>query len=157
METFDSDKLVKYEIDDQKLYVGFPTFQAAEEYAAQNLGELVEVAFTDGNDNPRVTNEVGLVNRKLHFNVQAGPEYRFIHSSDPDFKDYADHLQEIQSDLREKSPEEIYITDAEPQMTEDPIIVLKNDQFESITSRERSKYLKHANVYEIGVLRDSNH
>jgi hypothetical protein len=34
---------------------------------------------------------------------------------------------------------------------EDPIIVIKNDHFESVTSRERSKYLKHARVYEIGV------
>ena len=31
------------------------------------------------------------------------------------------------------------------------INVLKNNEFESVTSRERSKYLKQANVYEIGV------
>ncbi|WP_226064875.1 hypothetical protein [Kaistella polysaccharea] len=152
METIDREKLVKYEMDEKVVMVGFDTFEDAQNYAAQNLGEVVEVAFKDGNDNPQITNEVGLVTRKLHFNVQAGPEYKFLHSSDPEFKDYAHHLQEVDSDLKDESPEEKYITNAEVEIGEDPIIVLKNGEFESITSRERSKYLKQANVYEIGVV-----
>lgn len=131
--------------------VGFPTFEAAENYAAQNLGDLVEVGFKDGNDNPQITNEASLVSRKMHFFVEAGPEYKFIHSADPQFREYADHLQERKADLDDDSPEEKYISNAEIEIAEDPIIVLKNNEFESITSRERSKYLKQANVYEIGV------
>ena len=151
MKTFNLENLVKYEMDDKQILVGFPNFAEAENYAAQNLGDLVEVGFKDGNDNPLITNEASLISRKTHFSVEAGPEYRFIHSSDPTFKEYADQLQELDSDLKDESPEEKYVANAEIEIGEDPIIVLKNDEFESITSRERSKYLKQANVYEIGV------
>ena len=152
METYNSEKLVKYQLENQEIVVGFASYVDAERYAAQNLGNLIEVGFKDGNDNPMITNEVSLVARKMHFFVEAGSEYRFIHSSDPAFRDYADHLQERKSDLLEESPEEKYVANAEIEITEDPIIVLKNNEFESVTSRERSKYLKQANVYEIGVL-----
>lgn len=151
METYNSDKLVKYQMEDQEITVGFESFAAAETYAAQNLGDLVEVGFKDGNDNPLLTNEAALVSRKLHYFVEAGPEYKFIHSADPQFRDFADQLQERKSELDEESPEEKYFANAEIEISEDPIIVLKNNEFESVTSRERSKYLKQANVYEIGV------
>lgn len=151
METYNSDKLVKYQMEDQEITVGFESFAAAETYAAQNLGDLVEVGFKDGNDNPLLTNEAALVSRKLHYFVEAGPEYKFIHSADPEFRDFADQLQERKSELDEESPQEKYFANAEIEISEDPIIVLKNNEFESVTSRERSKYLKQANVYEIGV------
>lgn len=151
METYNLDKLVKYQMNNQEITVGFENFQAAETFAAQNLGDLVEVAFKDGNDNPQLTNEAALVSRKLHYFVEAGPEYKFIHSADPEFRDFADRLQERKSELDAESPEEKYIANAEVEIAEDPIIVLKNNEFESVTSRERSKYLKQANVYEIGV------
>lgn len=151
METYNSEKLVKYQMSDQEVIVGFGTFEDAENYASQNNGNLVEVGFRDGNDNPELTQDAGLVAKKLHFFVEAGSEYRFLHSADPEFKDFADHLQKRKSELDDESPEEKYISNAEPQIAEDPIIVLKNNEFESITSRERSKYLKHAKVYEIGV------
>ena len=153
METFNEEKLVKYQMDEKEIVVGFATYQDAENYAAQNLGDLVEVGFKDGNDNPQLTNEASLISQKLHYFVEAGPEYRFIHSADPAFRDYADQLQERKADLDDDSPEEKYIANAEIEISEDPIIVLKNNEFESITSRERSKYLKQANVYEIGVSR----
>ena len=155
MEPFDNDKLKKYETENQILMVGFPNIDTAETYAAQNLGTLVEVAFKDGNDNPQINNEAGLISTRKHFYVEAGPEYRFIHSADPDFRDYADQLQEMKSDLSGESPEEKYFSNAEIEISEDPIIVLKNNEFESVTSRERSKYLKQANVYEIAVALDT--
>ncbi len=151
METYNSEKLVKYEMDNQEIVVGFATYSDADNYAAQNSGTLVEVAFKDGNDNPQLTTEAGLISRKMHFFVEAGSEYKFIHSSEPEFRDFADQLQERKSDLEDDSPEEKYIANAEIEISEDPIIVLKNNQFESVTSRERSKYLKQAMVYEIGV------
>ena len=151
METYNSEKLVNYEMDNQEIVVGFATYSDADNYAAQNSGTLVEVAFKDGNDNPQLTTEAGLISRKMHFFVEAGSEYKFIHSSEPEFRDFADQLQERKSDLEDDSPEEKYIANAEIEISEDPIIVLKNNQFESVTSRERSKYLKQAMVYEIGV------
>lgn len=145
------EQLNTYQFEGKKLVVGFGRFEEAQAYADAHAGKLVEVGFLDGNDNPTLTNEAGLIDKKLHYFVEAGPEYKFIHSSDPGFRDYADELQKIKSKIREDSPEEKYFSNAEIEIAEDPIIVLKNDQFESVTSRERSKYLKQANVYEIGV------
>lgn len=152
METKDNErKLNRYDLEDQILYTGFSDFDDAENYAQTENGELVEVAFKDGNDNPQVSDEAGLLEKKLHYAVKAGPEYKFIHSSDEAFKQYADELQKIKAKLEESPPDERYLANFELENAEDPIIVLKNDRFESVTSRERSKYLKHANVYEIGV------
>lgn len=151
METYNSEKLLKYKMSDQELTVGFAKFEDAENYVKEKGGKLVEVAFKDGNDNPQITNEAGLIEKKLHYFVEAGSEYQFIHSSDPGFRKYADDLQKIKSNVDKLSPEEKYISNAEIEIAEDPIIVIKNNQFQSVTSRERSKYLKQANVYEIGV------
>lgn len=149
-----NEKLSKYTLDDKVIYTGFATFDDAQNFANSRGGEIVEVGFKDGNDNPQITNEAGLQDKKLHYLVDAGPEYQFIHSADAGFRDYADQLQQVKSDLDKNSPEEKYISNAEIEIAEDPIIVLKNGEFESVTSRERSKYLKQANVYEIGVSTD---
>ncbi|WP_234111319.1 MULTISPECIES: hypothetical protein [Chryseobacterium] len=145
------EKLIKYTLDNQVIYTGFASYQDAEIFANSKNGKIVEVGFKDGNDNPQITDEAGLLEKKLHFFVEAGPEYRFIHSTDAGFRDYADELMKIKSKLVGYSPEEKYISNAEIEISEDPIIVIKNGAFESVTSRERSKYLKHAKVYEIGV------
>jgi len=144
-------KLNRYEFEDQIVYTGFSNFKDAEAQSQNEGGTLVEVAFKDGNDNPQVTDEAGLIEKRLHYFVDAGPEYKFIHSTDPGFRQYADELQKIKAKLRQDAPDERYITNFEIENAEDPIIVLKNDGFESVTSRERSKYLKNAHVYEIGV------
>ncbi|MDH6252624.1 deferrochelatase/peroxidase EfeB [Chryseobacterium sp. H1D6B] len=144
-------KLNRYVLNDQIVCTGFLSFKDAEECAQEKGGILVEVSFKDGNDNPQITDEAGLIEKKLHFYVYAGDEYKFIHSSDPGFRKYADELQKIKASNDKDSPEEKYISNAEIEISEDPIIVLKNDHFQSVTSRERSKYLKHAKVYEIGI------
>ncbi|MDR6406571.1 MULTISPECIES: hypothetical protein [Chryseobacterium] len=144
-------KLNRYVLGDQIIYTGFSSFKDAEECANKKGGDLVEVSFKDGNDNPDITDEAGLIEKQLHFFVDAGDEYKFIHSSDPGFRKYADELQKIKAKLMQSPPDERYLTNFEIENTEDPIIVIKNDHFESVTSRERSKYLKHAKVYEIGV------
>lgn len=152
METNDNrDKLNRYEFDDQILYTGFENYQDAENYLSEYKGKLVEVAFKDGNDNPVLSTAAGLIEKKLHYFVDAGPEYKFIHSTDPSFKEYADELQKMKADFQKLALDERYIMNFEAENTEDPIIVLKNNQLESVTSRERSKYLKHATVYELGV------
>ena len=145
------EKLKKYTLDEKVLYTGFANYQDAVDYASRKGGEVVEVAFKDGNDNPQISSEGGLIEKKLHYYVYAGPEYRFLHSSDEEFRDFAGNLQEAHSDVKSESPEEKYLANGEVEIQEDPIIVLKNGQFESVTSRERSKYLKQANVYEIAV------
>ncbi|MCW3162408.1 hypothetical protein [Chryseobacterium oryctis] len=144
-------KLNRYELNNQIVYTGFSGFKDAEDCAKAKGGTLVEVGFKDGNDNPQITNEAGLLEKKLHYFVDAGNEYKFIHSSDPGFRQYADELQKIKANQDKASFEERYFANFEIENVEDPIIVIKNDHFESVTSRERSKYLKHAKVYEIGV------
>ena len=144
-------KLNRYVLDSQVVYTGFSSIKDAEECANKKGGELVEVGFKDGNDNPDITSEAGLIEKKLHYFVDAGEEYKFIHSSDPGFRKYADELQKIKAKQMQSPPDERYLTNFEIENTEDPIVVIKNDHFESVTSRERSKYLKHAKVYEIGV------
>jgi hypothetical protein len=144
-------KLNRYELEDQIIYTGFSSYEDAEDHAQKKGGKLVEVAFRDGNDNPAITSEAGLLDKKLHYFVDAGEEYKFIHSSDPAFREYADELQKIKAKLREDAPDERYIANFEIENAEDPIVVIKNGHFESVTSRERSKYLKNARVYEIAV------
>ena len=152
METKENNKkLNRYDLEDQTVFTGFANFAEAENYVQNEGGKLIEVAFKDGNDNPQITDEAGLVEKKIHYYVYAGDEYKFIHSSDPGFKQYADELQKIKAKLTQSPPDERYLANFEVENAEDPIVVLKNDQFESVTSRERSKYLKHANVYEIGI------
>ncbi|AZA73253.1 MULTISPECIES: hypothetical protein [Chryseobacterium] len=152
METKENNKkLNRYDLEDQTVFTGFANFAEAENYVQNEGGKLIEVAFKDGNDNPQITDEAGLVEKKIHYYVYAGDEYKFIHSSDPGFKQYADELQKIKAKLTQSPPDERYLANFEIENAEDPIVVLKNDQFESVTSRERSKYLKHANVYEIGI------
>ncbi|MPS64931.1 MAG: hypothetical protein DI622_10625 [Chryseobacterium sp.] len=144
-------KLNRYVLDDQIVYTGFSSYDDAEQCAQKKGGTLVEVGFKDGNDNPDICNEAHLIEKKLHYYVDAGDEYKFIHSSDPGFRKYADELQKIKAKLLQSPPDERYLANFEIENTEDPIVVLKNNHFESVTSRERSKYLKHARVYEIGV------
>ncbi|MCS4305563.1 MULTISPECIES: hypothetical protein [Chryseobacterium] len=144
-------KLNRYVLNDRIVYTGFSSFNDAQECASKKGGILVEVGFKDGNDNPEITDEAGLIEKKIHYYVYAGDEYKFIHSSDPGFRKYADELQKIKAKNDKTSPDERYFANFEIENIEDPIIVIKNDQFQSVTSRERSKYLKHARVYELGV------
>lgn len=152
METQETNrKLNRYELSDQIIYTGFADFTDAEDYSKANNGRLIEVVFNDGNDNPRISNDAKLLEKKLHYFVDAGSEYQFIHSSDPGFRDYAEELQKINASRFKIDAGERTVVNFENEIIEDPIIVIKNDEFESVTSRERSKYLKQANVYEIGV------
>lgn len=144
-------KLNRYVLDNQIVYTGFSSYNDAEQCAQKKGGTLIEVGFKDGNDNPEICEEANLIEKKLHYYVDAGDEYKFIHSSDPGFRKYADELQKIKASNDKTSPDERYLANFEIENTEDPIIVLKNNHLESVTSRERSKYLKHACVYEIGV------
>jgi len=144
-------KLNRYVLDDQIIYTGFSSFKDAEECAQKKGGVLIEVEFKDGNDNPQLSDEARLIEKHLHYYVYAGEEYQFIHSSDPGFRKYADELQKIRAKQLQSPPDERYLANFELENAEDPIIVIKNGHFESVTSRERSKYLKHAKVYEIGV------
>ena len=104
-------ELREYGLDDYNLFTGFSSFEDASIYASENGGEVVEVAFTDGNDNPQISTEAGLVENKRYFYVNAGPEYKFIHSTDPEFQEYGEKLKDMEESAKTSSPEEQYFAD----------------------------------------------
>jgi deferrochelatase/peroxidase EfeB len=83
-------------IRNQIVYTGFSSYKDAEQ-CAEKRRNLVEVGFKDGNDNPEICKKPDLIEKKLHYYVDAGDEYKFIHSSDPGFRKYADELQKIKA------------------------------------------------------------
>lgn len=145
-------QLNKYELDNNDIYTGFSDYDEAENFSIAENGTLSEIAFKNGNDNPEITNEAGLLENKIHFAANAGPEYKFIHSADPKFQEYASHVMDEESKLKHEDIQEKYFAPGNAGMKEDSVIVLKNGLVESVTSRERAKYLKHAKVYQIGVV-----
>ena len=47
-----TDRLQKYEFENYTIVTNFEEYQDAVNYATENNGELLEVGFTDGADNP---------------------------------------------------------------------------------------------------------
>uniref|UniRef100_A0AAU6WSG4 Uncharacterized protein n=1 Tax=Chryseobacterium endophyticum TaxID=1854762 RepID=A0AAU6WSG4_9FLAO len=56
-------ELNRYELEDQIIYTGFSSCEDAEGFAEKKGGKLVEVGFRDGNDNPAITTEGGLLEK----------------------------------------------------------------------------------------------
>lgn len=145
------DRLSKYEYDDYNLYTDFKTVEEAQEFASENNGKVIEVGFLDGNDNPVEDDSQKLIEKHKVYKAYAGPDYKILFSSDEGFQDIADKLKDRQTEITDKSFDEKYFSDADWQIKEDAVIVLHNGQVENVTSRERSKYLMHAKVYEVAV------
>lgn len=145
------DRLTKHEFDNSNVYTGFKSIGEAKQFATERNGKLIEVGFLDGNDNPVEDNSANLINENKYYKADAGIDYRIIHSADEGFQEIADQLKERQTEITDKSPDEKYFSDADWQIKEDAVIVLYKGEVESVTSRERSKYLKHTKVYELAV------
>ncbi|MBN9338348.1 MAG: hypothetical protein J0I88_10980 [Chryseobacterium sp.] len=145
------ERLTKYEFENTNLYTGFNSVGEAKKFADERNGRLVEVGFLDGNDNPVEDNSQNLIAENKYYKAFAGPDYKILHSSDEGFQEIADKLKERQNEVTEKSPDEKYFSDSDPLIKEDAVIVLYKGEVENVTSRERSKYLMHAKVYELAV------
>lgn len=145
------ERLNKYEYDNQNVYTGFKSVVEAKQFAEDRNGKLIEVGFLDGNDNPAEDYSQNLLAENKYYKAFAGPDYRILHSSDEGFQDIAEKLKERKNQLIEKSPDEKYISDSDPLLEEDAVIILFKDEVQEITSRERSKYLMHIKVYELAV------
>lgn len=145
------ERLNKYEFDNSNVYTGFKSIGEAKQFARDRNGKLIEVGFLDGNDNPVEDSSANLINENKYYKADAGEDYKILHSSDEGFQEIADKLKERQTELSGKSVDEKYFSDADWQIKEDAVIVLYKGEVESVTSRERSKYLKHTKVYELAV------
>lgn len=64
------DRLQKYEFENYTLTTNFATYDDALNYANETKGELIEVGFTDGSDNPLPNNSANLIEDKKTFKVE---------------------------------------------------------------------------------------
>ncbi|SNV40836.1 Uncharacterised protein [Chryseobacterium taklimakanense] len=146
----DKDRLQEYAYDDYKVVTNFETYDDAEQYARETGGEMIEVGFTDGSDNPMPNDTAKLMETRKPFRVGLDPMYEVIYSEDERFQEMA---QNIVEDMKEKendvAPED-WIADQNI-ATGDRIIVLRDGEVNTVTTRERIKFLMRGNLYEIGV------
>lgn len=145
-----TERLQKYEFDNYTILTNFETFDDAENYASDNGGELVEVGFTDGSDNPLPNTDGHLIETRKTFRVGLDPEYQVLYSDDPKFQEMAEViLEDMKRKENDVAPED-WISDQN--IAEgDRIIIIKNDVVNTVTTRERIKYLMSGNVYELAV------
>lgn len=68
------DRLQHYEFDQYTVTTNFATYEDAVNYANEHQGELVEVGFTDGSDNPTPNDSAKLVESKKPFNPNSAIE-----------------------------------------------------------------------------------
>lgn len=143
-------RLQEYAYDDYKVVTNFEKYEDAEQYAAQYNGELIEVGFTDGSDNPMPNDTAKLMEIKKTFRVGLDPEYEVLYSDDERFQQMAETILE---DMKEKendvAPED-WMADQNI-ATGDRIIVLRDGEVNTVTTRERIKFLMRGNVYELAV------
>lgn len=143
-------RLQKYAFDDFTYVVNFKTYEDAVEFARENQGDLVEVGFTDGNDNPRPNKEANLMEAKKPFRVGLSAEYEILYSDHPKFQEMAEevleHLKVKENDI---APED-WLSDQNI-AAGDRIIIIKDGELNTVTTRERIKYLMHGNLYELAV------
>lgn len=146
----DKDRLQEYAYDDYKVVTNFETYDDAEQYARETGGEMIEVGFTDGSDNPMPNDTAKLMETRKPFRVDLDPMYEVIYSEDERFQEMA---QNILVDMKQKendvAPED-WIADQNI-ATGDRIIVLRDGEVNTVTTRERIKFLMRGNLYEIGV------
>lgn len=150
-----TDRLQKYEFENYTVVTNFETFDDALDYQASHGGELIEVGFTDGSDNPVPNENAKLMQIRKPFQVGLDKDYEVIYSYDERFQDLADEIQEHQRELEGEVLPEDYMADQNI-ATGDKIIILKDGEVNTVTTRERIKFLMRGNLYELAVKVDNN-
>ncbi|MBW8361896.1 MAG: hypothetical protein K0M56_06880 [Kaistella sp.] len=146
----DNTRLQKYGYDEYAVITNFETYDDAVNYAAEHQGELIEVGFTDGSDNPMPNIDGNLIAEKRPFKVGLDPEYKVYYSFDESFQEMAENiLEEMKKKENDVAPED-WIADQNI-ATGDRIIIEKDGEVHTVTTRERIKYLMRGNLYELGV------
>ncbi|MBU4537588.1 MAG: hypothetical protein L6264_06430 [Weeksellaceae bacterium] len=143
-------RLQKYRYDDYTVVTNFETYQDITDYAAAHNGELMEVGFTDGSDNPMPNTTGNLIAEQKPFKVGLDPEYKVYYSSDEGFQEMAENiLEEMKEKENDIAPED-WISDQNI-ATGDRIIIVKDGEVNTVTTRERIKFLMRGNLYELAV------
>ncbi|RST26770.1 hypothetical protein [Chryseobacterium lacus] len=144
------ERLQEYHYDDYKVVTNFETYEDAVQYAAETGGEMVEIGFVDGSDNPLADDTAQLMNIKKPFRVGLDPEYTVYYSEDEGFQEMAQNILEEMKELEDDTLPEDWIDDQNI-ATGDRIIIVKDGEINTVTTRERIKYLMRGNLYEIAV------
>ncbi len=144
------ERLQEYHYDDYKVVTNFETYEDAVQYAAETGGEMVEIGFVDGSDNPLADDTAQLMKIKKPFRVGLDPEYTVYYSEDEGFQEMAQNILEEMKELEDDTLPEDWIDDQNI-ATGDRIIIVKDGEINTVTTRERIKYLMRGNLYEIAV------
>lgn len=145
-----NERLQKYEFDNYTLVTNFEEYNDAVNYAAEKGGELVEVGFTDGHDNPEPNSTGHLKELKKTFRVGLDPEYEVLYSDHPKFQEMAEVVLEEMKQKEDDTAPEDWISDQNIAHG-DRIVIIKNGEINTVTTRERIKYLMRGNLYELAV------
>lgn len=148
--------LQKYEFEDFVFVTHFKTFNDAEEYAEEHHGELVEIGFLDGADNPEMSDKANLILERKPFKVELPQSnYEVYYSYDENFQDYLLKLQIQHKRLENDMYPEDILADQNLALG-DKILIMDQGAFVAITTRERIKFLMRGNLYEIAVKLPNN-
>lgn len=142
--------LHEYNYDGYTFVTNFGSYEKAVEYAQEHNGELVELGFTDGTDAPVLNNNGNLLGSKKTFRVELPAEYSVLYSDDATFQEVAQKLLVEKKHIENDVAIEDWLADQNI-ASADRIIILKDGELNTVTTRERIKYLMLANVYELGV------
>ena len=145
-----TERLQKYQYENYTVVTNFETYQEVVDYAAANNGDLIEVGFTDGSDNPMPNSTGNLIAEKKTFKVGLDPEYKVLYSYDEGFQEMAEELLEVMKVKENDIAPEDWLADQNI-ATGDRIIVLKDGEVNTVTTRERIKFLMRGNLYELAV------
>lgn len=144
------ERLEKYEYEEYTVVTNFKSYDDAAEYARTYSGELIEVGFTDGSDNPMPDNTGNLMAERRSFKVGLDKEYQVYYSSDEGFQEMAEQvLEEMKKKEDDDTPED-WLADQNI-APGDRIIIMKNGEINTVTTRERIKFLMRGSLYELAV------
>ncbi|ODM51336.1 hypothetical protein [Elizabethkingia meningoseptica] len=147
---YNKKKLQEYKLDDYKLVLNFATFVDAESFAKEHSGSLIEVGFTDGADNPLPDNTAKLIESRVVFKVGLPAGYEVLYSHDEKFQELAENILEAMKEKESDVAPEDWLADQNI-APDDRIIVLRDGSINTITTRERIKFLMRGNLYEVAV------
>jgi len=146
------EQLQDYKYDNYTIITNFATYDDAVAFARDHNGELIEIGFTDGHDAPMENNSGNLKATKRTFKIELPGEsnYEILYSDSEGFQEWAEQILEDQKKLDDDTAPEDWISDQNI-APGDRIIILKDGKLNTVTTRERIKYLMRGNVYELAV------
>ena len=146
------ENLQHYEFEEYTVVTNFPTYEDALKYASEKNGELIEVGFTDGADNPAMNSSANLMDSKKVFKVElpGKDNYQILYSDSDGFQEWAQEVLTAQKKLENDMAPEDWMSDQNV-APGDRIIILEDGKLNTVTTRERIKFLMRGNLYELAV------